>query len=182
MTYPPAIFLDRDGTIIEDLGYIRDPADVVFFPESFNALDILQKRFELFIITNQSGISKGITTEKEVITVNDHLVDILKSRNIPVRDVFVCPHVTDENCQCRKPSPFFINKAANQYHLNLSDSFIIGDHPSDVLCGINAGVTPIFLLTGHGSHHVDEIPPGIKVCETILDAANYILQKINKEI
>jgi D-glycero-D-manno-heptose 1,7-bisphosphate phosphatase len=177
MSNSPAIFLDRDGTIIEDRGYLKNAVDVVFLPGCFNALTLLKEHFELFIITNQSGISKGITNEEDVIDVNNHIINTLNANDISIREIFYCPHKTEDNCSCKKPNPFFINKAAELYNLNLADSFIIGDHPSDALCGINAGVTPIFLLTGHGTKHQDELPRGIKVCENIFDAAKYILEK-----
>jgi len=176
MTKRSAIFLDRDGTIIEDHGYIKDPLDIVFYPASFKALSILQKHFLLFIITNQSGISKGFTTAGEVAEVNNYLVGILKARNIDIYDIFCCPHRSEDNCDCKKPNPYFIKKAAELYNLNLADSFIIGDHPSDVKCGLNAGVKPIYLLTGHGRNHKDELENDIKICESILDAANYVIK------
>jgi D-glycero-D-manno-heptose 1,7-bisphosphate phosphatase len=170
----PAIFLDRDGTIIEDVGYIGNPENVLFYPESFEALSIMQKRFLLFIITNQSGISKGLTTENEVKQVNNYLLTILKDQDIEIRDIFCCPHKTEDNCTCKKPNPYFLKKAAEKYNLCLSQSYIIGDHPSDVYCGVNAGVQPIYLLSGHGRKHRDELDLDVKICENILEAANYI--------
>ncbi len=176
MANRPAIFLDRDGTIIEDQGIIKDPSDVVFYPMSFKALSILQKHFLLFIITNQSGISKGFISESEVKEVNKYLIEYLKARNIVIYDVFFCPHRTEDNCDCKKPKPYFIKKATDLYNLNLADSFIIGDHPSDIECGLNAGVKPIYLLTGHGNKHKDELAPNVKICNSILEAANYVVE------
>ncbi len=172
----PAIFLDRDGTIIEDRGYIKDPLDMVFYPESFRALKLLQEYFLLFIITNQPGVSKGLITEKDVRVVNDYLIESLKARGIVIYDIFYCPHMTEDNCACKKPSPFFIHKAARMYNLNLAESYIIGDHPSDVLCGINAGITPYYLLTGHGVKHRNELPDGITVFDNILEATENIIK------
>jgi histidinol-phosphate phosphatase family protein len=175
MAKHPAVFLDRDGTIIEDSGYIKDPSEIVFYPESFEALRILQKHFLLFIITNQSGVSKGLLTEDDVNKINKYLIEGLKARGILIYHIFYCPHGDEDNCRCKKPNPYFINKAAESYNLDLADSFIIGDHPSDVQCGINADVQPIFLLTGHGKYHKDELPENVKICKNILDAANFIL-------
>jgi histidinol-phosphate phosphatase family protein len=175
----PAVFLDRDGTIIEDRGYINDPLEMVFYPDSFKALSLLQEFFLLFIITNQSGISKGLITENEVKEINNYLIESLKARGIVIYDVFYCPHKTEDNCSCKKPSPYFIHKAAKMYNLNLDESFIIGDHPSDVLCGINAGVMPVYLLTGHGMKHRDELPGGIIICDNILEATRLIITKKN---
>ncbi|MBN1791347.1 MAG: HAD family hydrolase [Bacteroidales bacterium] len=170
----PAIFLDRDGTIIEDTGYIKNPLDMIFFSESFKALRLMQDYYLLFIITNQSGIAKGFITEDEVKSVNKYLVESFKSRNIIIHEIFYCPHKREDNCTCKKPFPYFINMAAELYNLSLKDSYIIGDHPSDVDCGLNAGVKPIYLLTGHGRKHWEEIAPYIKTCENILAAAHYV--------
>jgi histidinol-phosphate phosphatase family protein len=181
MAKHPAVFLDRDGTIIEDLGYIKDPSDIVFYPSSVKALSILQKHYLLFIITNQSGISKGLTTSDEVDKVNNSLVSRLKAKSVVIKDLFYCPHRSEDNCDCKKPKPYFIKKASEIYNLNLPDSFIIGDHPSDVLCGLNAGVKPIYVLTGHGTKHMNELANDIKICESILDAAQYIEKIRNRK-
>jgi D-glycero-D-manno-heptose 1,7-bisphosphate phosphatase len=177
----PAIFLDRDGTIIQDLGYLKNPQDVEFFSGTFTALLKLQERFLLFIITNQSGISKGITTANEVKQVNDYLVETLKSKGIIISYVFCCPHTNEDNCACKKPKPYFIHQAADLYHLNLKGSYIIGDHPSDVECGLNASVTPIYVMTGHGTKHKNELSSNCVICQDLVEASNYILEntKIN---
>jgi D-glycero-D-manno-heptose 1,7-bisphosphate phosphatase len=176
MAKHPAVFLDRDGTIVEDRGYIKDPLEMVFYPESFKALSILQEHFLLFIITNQSGISKKLTTEREVKEVNKYLIETLKAKDIVIFDIFYCPHKSEDNCNCKKPNPYFIYKAAELYNLNLAGSYIFGDHPSDVSCGLNAGVQPVYLLTGHGKKHKDELAQDVKICKNILDAANYVIK------
>ena len=102
-----AVFLDRDGTIIHDNGYLSDTAQVEFFPDTFEALKRLQSEYELFIVTNQSGISKGITAEEDVQKVNDYIDGILRSHGIIIREWMVCPHQTEDNCACKKPKPFF---------------------------------------------------------------------------
>ncbi len=170
-----AVFLDRDGTIIEDTGYINDPAQVIFYPESFEALKLLQEKFLLFIITNQSGIAKKLLTVEEVENVNNFIIQTLNSKGIEIRDIFCCPHNTEDNCICRKPNPYFINTAVQKYNINKSTSFIIGDHMSDVMCGINSGIIPIYVLTGHGKDHEKDISKDITVCENIKEASNYIL-------
>lgn len=174
-----AVFLDRDGTIIRDTGYLKNPQDVEFFPESFAALLKLQEHFLLFIITNQSGISKGITTENEVNVVNDYIVGTFKSSGIQIADVFCCPHANEDNCNCKKPKTYFIHHAAKLYSIDLTKSFIVGDHPSDVQCGINAGVTPIYLLSGHGSKHKNELNSDCIICENIFEASKHILISCN---
>lgn len=178
MARHPAIFLDRDGTIIEDKGYIGNPSSVEFYSYTFEALDLLQNHFLLFVITNQSGISKGFIAEDEVQEVNRYITDTLKTNGITIFDTFYCPHKNEDNCRCKKPKPYFINKAAQLYNVDLSKSFIIGDHPSDIECGINAGVTPIYLLSGHGSKHRDELVINSKIFTNLLDASKYIISTI----
>lgn len=173
-----AIFLDRDGTIIKDAGYIKNLQDVEFFNESFPALLQLQERFLLFIITNQSGISKGLTTEDEVKTVNGYVVETLKSKGINIEYVYCCPHSDEDNCICKKPKPYFIYEAEKLFQLELKNSYIIGDHPSDVECGLNAGIIPIYLLTGHGEKHRHELKHDIIISKNILEAAN-VINKLN---
>ena len=172
----PAIFLDRDGTIIADIGYLKKSQDVIFFPETFTSLQRLQEIFQLFIITNQSGISKGITTENEVKLVNNYIVETLKSKGIIISHVFCCPHTNEDNCICKKPKPFFIQQATKLYNLNLEYSYIIGDHPSDVECGINGKIKPIYVLTGHGEKHKNELNSECVICDNIAKASKYIIE------
>jgi len=174
MAKHPAIFLDRDGTIIDDAGYIKHASEVKFYPFTFKALDILQEHFLLFIITNQSGISKGLVTVKEVEEVNNHILNTLKKQGIAIYDFFCCHHKSEDNCECKKPKTYFIEKARQLYNIDLSQSFIIGDHPSDVQCGINAGITPIYVLTGHGDKHKNEIKKETIICNNILEATKYL--------
>lgn len=173
-----AIFLDRDGTIIEDVGYIKNPEDVQFFSGTFPALLKLQDFFQLFIITNQSGISKGITSYNEVDNVNAYILNALNSEGIYVTELFCCPHSNEDNCECKKPKPYFVRYAAEKYNLNLSESIIIGDHPSDVECGLNAGMIPVYVLTGHGYKHKNELNYNCIICSDIADATKYVLQSM----
>lgn len=180
MTKHPAIFLDRDGTLIDDVGYIQHSSEVSFYPFTFEALSLLQEHFLLFIITNQSGIAKGITTESEVSAVNNYIVNALKEQCIDIYEVFCCPHNTEDYCECKKPKTYFIDKAQQLYNIDLSRSFIIGDHPSDIQCGLNAGISPIYLLTGHGQKHLNEIDADTVICSDILEASKYIILKNNQ--
>ncbi len=178
MKKPPAIFLDRDGTLIEDNGYLHHPSEVQFFPYTFQVLRALQEHFFLFIVTNQSGIAKGITSETEVMAVNRHIVETLQREEITLLEFYYCPHKTEDRCNCKKPHPHFLQLAAQRYGLDLAKSFIIGDHPSDVECGLNAGVTPLYLLTGHGQKHKNELPPDIAIFSNLSDASEFILTSI----
>ncbi|MCK7535486.1 MAG: HAD-IIIA family hydrolase [Marinilabiliales bacterium] len=178
MAKHPAIFLDRDGTIIEDNDYIKNTSDIVFFPYTFKALKLLQKQFLLFVITNQSGISKGMISDSEVQEVNKYITEFLKTEGITILDTFYCPHKNEDDCICKKPRPYFLKKAAQLYNVDLPKSFIVGDHPSDVECGINAGVTPIYLLSGHGKKHKDELVFNSRICKNLSDASRFIMSTI----
>lgn len=170
-----AVFLDRDGTLIEDRGYIKTSDNVIFFNQTFDALLKLQNAYELFIITNQSGVSKGLISLDEVKTVNHYILHQLQKKGIQIADIFVCPHAREQQCQCMKPKSFFLEKAAAAFNIDLQNSFSIGDHPCDVELAENVGGTGIYLLTGHGKKHVNELPEHCLIVPDINAAANLIL-------
>jgi len=171
----PAVFLDRDGTLIEDRGHLRDPDDVVFYPDTAEALRRLQKEFRLFIVTNQSGIGKGLITAAEAGRVNGYVVERLQQEGVRIEQVYCCPHRREDLCACIKPNPLFLNQAAKDYHLDLSRSFTVGDHPHDVQLAGPAGAAGLYVLTGHGSRHRTELPAGTTVVPGIREAADWIL-------
>ncbi len=175
----PAIFLDRDGTLIEDRGHLSHPNDVVFYPDTANALLRLQRHARLFIVTNQSGIGKGLITAADADRVNNHVVEQLRQKGVQIERVYCCPHRRDENCSCMKPAPLFMEQAEQEYGLDLSASFAIGDHPHDVHFAENAGGTGIYILTGHGQQHRNELPAETTVLPGIREAADWIIGCLN---
>ncbi len=170
----PAIFLDRDGTLIEDVGYLGDPEKIRVYPDTVSALRLLADRYLFFIVTNQSGVAKGELSLEEVDRVNARLGDILDERGIHINRWYVCPHSREENCACAKPSPLFLKQAARKYGVDLKKSFILGDHPSDVYTGDAVGTCGLYVMTGHGSRHIHELDPGRIVFHTLYDAALWI--------
>ncbi len=152
-----AVFLDRDGTIIEDLGYLNDVSDIAFFPETIEALHQLQKHFLLFIVTNQPGIARGIISSEEVDHINSQIAKTFAEAGIEITDIYFCPHDRSDNCECIKPNSYFLQKAARDFNIDLQRSFVVGDHPCDVQLAVNVGARGIFVLTGHGSKHVGGI-------------------------
>jgi len=179
--YRSAIFLDRDGTLIEDVGVLDNPEDIRLFPDTVDALRQLQKRHRLFVVTNQPGIAEGRLTAEQVSAVNNRLNARLRQEGIKIEEWYVCPHTRRDRCQCIKPNPTFLLQAAKDYDLDLRRSFVIGDHPHDVLTGDSAGAFGLYLLTGHGPRHLDELPPDRLVFHTIGDAAAWILKHPNAE-
>ncbi len=172
----PAVFLDRDGTLIEDRGHLRSPSEVVFFPDTIRALRLLQKTFKLFIVTHQPGIAEGTVQAAEVARVNDHVVRRLARAGIRIERVYCCPHRRSDNCGCIKPNVYHLGIAAREFGIDLGKSFVIGDHPHDVELARNAGGTGIYVLTGHGTKHRQELPAGALVTSGIREAATLILE------
>ena len=152
-----AIFLDRDGTINEDVGDLFTPDKLVFIPRAIDALKLLQERFVLLIVTNQSGVGRGVFNKDEYTRFNSYFIKMLKNQGINIKEVFCCPHVKEDRCICRKPNTYFIEKAKKAYNLDINNSYCVGDHPHDMEMAKNSGARSIFLLTGHGIKHRQEL-------------------------
>ncbi len=175
-TRRPAVFLDRDGTLIEDRGHLRSPDEVVFYPDTVPALRALQAAgFVLFLVTHQAGVGMGLITQAEADRVSAHVADRLREAGIGLAAVYCCPHRRDEGCGCIKPKPHFLHLAARDHGIDLGRSYAIGDHPHDVDLAVNAGGTGIYVLTGHGEKHRRELRPGTVVHPGIGAAAAWIL-------
>lgn len=173
-----AIFLDRDGTIIEDKGHLSKMSEVVFFQNSFEALLRLQMNYLFFIVTNQPGVSRGLISREDVNHVNAEIVKRFAQSGIEFTDIYVCPHDRSDNCDCIKPNPYFLRKAARDYRIDLQRSFVIGDHPHDIQLAENAGAQGIYLLTGHGREHLAELTEDVEIASGIMEAALKIIYKI----
>lgn len=141
-----ALFLDRDGTIIEDRGYIRDPALVQLLPGAADVLRELQDAgWALVVVSNQSGVGRGLITPAEMDAVQARFLEVMTAAGVEITASYFCPHRPDENCCCRKPSPFHVEQAAREYGLDLGKSWMMGDRKSDIQCGKNAGCRTIWL-------------------------------------
>jgi D-glycero-D-manno-heptose 1,7-bisphosphate phosphatase len=178
----PAIFLDRDGTIIKDNGYIAKMTDIEFYPYTFSCLRQLQKEFLLFIVTNQSGISKGLISHGDVIKIHSHILQKMKANGIVIKEIYYCPHKNEDNCSCKKPQTFFIDEAKAKYSIDILNSYVIGDHPSDVELSINSKAKGVYVLTGHGKKHYAElsnIKHKIKIHQNLEFAAKSILKVLH---
>ncbi len=173
-TKRPAVFLDRDGTIIEDRGHLSRPSQVAFFAGTVSALRRLKEHFELFIVTNQSGVAKGLLTMEDVGRVNGHVLSYLSGFGIRIIDTYVCPHDASDGCECIKPKPYFLRKAEKNHGIDLSRSFAVGDHPHDVAFAENAGAQGIYVLSGHGIKHRSELWEDARIAAGIEQAADII--------
>lgn len=171
----PAVFLDRDGTLIEDRGHLARPSEVVFFPDTVPALRRLQETFLLFIVTNQSGVAQGVVTIDEVCQVNAYVCEQLARHSVNVVAVYACPHQRTDGCECIKPKPYFLQMAAKEHGIDLRRSFTVGDHPHDVGLARAVGARGVYVRTGHGERHLEELSTAEVVVPGIREAADWIL-------
>ncbi len=182
MNKKKAILLDRDGVLIEDKNYAYKIEDFELLDGVIEGLKLLQKEFLFFIITNQSGIGRGYYTIQDFQNFNDHLIHVLKENKINILKTYFCPHLKEDNCDCRKPNTKFVDEIIEDFNIDINNSWMIGDHPSDIQFGINVACRTIFLTTGHGDKHMDELKAhGIKptlICNSFLDATKEILKSI----
>lgn len=175
-----AIFLDRDGTINEDRGYIFKKKDLIFIKGAIKGLLLLQKFYNLYIITNQSGINKGFFTEKQYKEFNKYFLQKLKTKGVKIKKIFYCKHTDNDKCICKKPSTYFIKVIKSKENIDLKNSFTIGDHPHDIEMGKKAGTRTIYLLSGHGKKHFKELKQKPDyITKNLLKAAEYIINKEN---
>lgn len=141
-----AVFLDRDGTVIEERGYLSDPAGVQLLPGAAEALGALAENgWKLIVVSNQSGVGRGLIPPGRMAEVHQRFLAMLHQGGVPVTATYICPHVPEDQCECRKPSPFLLHRAAREHALDLSASWMIGDREGDILCGHNAGCSTIWL-------------------------------------
>lgn len=152
MNLPRAVFLDRDGVLIEDRHYLHRIEEVVIIPGVIPALQRLAAAgFELFIVTNQSGVGRGYFALADVEKVHHHLLTEFARHGIAIRKIYVAPEAPEQPSRGRKPSPQFLFDARDEFGLDLAKSFLVGDKWIDLECGWNAGVQKSILVrTGYG--------------------------------
>ena len=180
MPTKPAVFLDRDGTLIVDKDYLRRPEEVIIFPGAGAALKKLQNAgFLLFIVSNQSGVGRGLFTVADVENVHAHLQREFAREGVHFQKIYFAPEAPEQPSRGRKPSPQFLFDARGEFDLDLSRSFIIGDKLSDLECGWNAGVKKSLLVrTGYGADLERASPEKLKsatVVDDLTAAVNWIL-------
>lgn len=153
-----ALFLDRDGVIIDYIPYLSQPEQVKIPQSAGSTLKQWQDAGYLLILyTNQSGVGRGYFSLEDVEAVHRRVFHEYQKFGVFFHDVLLCPHHPSENCQCRKPSPYLLLEASRKYDIDIAQSFFIGDAPSDLECAIKAGCQPVLLLTGRGKSTVKQI-------------------------
>lgn len=142
-----ALFLDRDGVINIDYGHVHTKENFKFIEGIFELCMTFQKQgYLIIVITNQTGIGKGYYTDKTFNELNEWMILKFNEVGVSVTKTYYCPHVPEDNCFCRKPNPGMIIEAMNDYSIDLSKSFLIGDKESDIQAGKKAGIKHLILF------------------------------------
>lgn len=183
----PAIFLDRDGTVVRNVPFNADPDKVELMPGAARALRSLWSAgYRLFLASNQSGLARGLFTERELDAVTARLEALLLAEGVRLDGIYVCPHHPDGTvlkwhgpCECRKPMPGMLLQAADEHDIDLGSSWLIGDILDDVEAGKRAGCNAVLLLNGGETEWVPgpyRVPDG--VASGLYGAARIILRRL----
>lgn len=170
--------MDRDGTLIDEKYYLSDPERVLLIPGTPAALsDLRDAGFALVVVTNQSGIARGLYSEDDYHAVATRLDDLLAAAGSPVDATMYCPHHPDagHSCDCRKPATGMYRQAAAELGLALANSYYVGDKVSDVTPALELGGVGVLVRTGYGADEAARVPAGTVVVEDLAGAARLIL-------
>ena len=176
-----AVFLDRDGTLIEDKDYLSHPDEVVIYPGVPEALRrLMDAGFKLVIVTNQSGVGRGYFSLADLEKVHNHLTEQFRRHGVRFDRIYIAPEAPDQPSRGRKPSPQFLFDARDELRLDLQRSYMIGDKLIDLACGWNAGVKrSILVRTGYGAKVESQRTPELAraiVVDDLPAAADWILK------
>jgi D-glycero-D-manno-heptose 1,7-bisphosphate phosphatase len=179
----PAVFLDRDGTIAEEVGYLNHASRFRMFPFVAAAIQRFNEAgLPVVVVTNQSGVGRGYFPESLVHTVNEMMTKQLTDAHARIDAIYYCPHTSSENCNCRKPRTGMLDRAAREHSLDLQRSFVVGDRYGDVELARNARARSVLVRTGYGegelTWHAAKWPvqPDF-VAEDLAQAADWILRQ-----
>lgn len=181
------VFLDRDGVLIEDVGYLKNPDNIVLLPNTIAALKNLKKiGFLLIIVTNQAGVAKGFFTLNDLEKVHERLIGIYKDNGIEIDDLYFCPHHKDGavkpyniGCSCRKPDIGMITGGVEKFGIDIGKSFMVGDKDSDILLAKNSGLKSFYLRNTMYEHDKNIVPD---FCVSDLKEAADIIIKLHESI
>ena len=154
-----AVFLDRDGTMARDVPYCRSPEDFELFPSTAKAVKLLREHgFKVIVITNQSGIARGYFTEETLARIHEKMKKELAKEGAGVDGIYYCPHHPDDNCDCRKPRPRLVLQATEDFNIDLTRSFVVGDLEMDVGLGRAVGCRTVLLPNPGNENRKQEAP------------------------
>jgi len=183
----PAVFLDRDGTLIEERGYLDRMELLELFPWTADALRLLKRAgYTLVVVTNQSAIARGVIDEAFLDQVHHEISARLARGSATIDRYYYCPHLANapveryrQTCRCRKPGPGMIEQACRDLDLDPARSFMVGDRWLDVACGVGAGTHTVRVLTGHGAAEPTTPPVNANanaILDNLMEAAGWILR------
>jgi D-glycero-D-manno-heptose 1,7-bisphosphate phosphatase len=183
-TRAPPVFLDRDGTLIVELGYLSDPNQVRMEEGVVEGLTVLRARgHPLVVLSNQSGIGRGMFTAEDAQRVNARLAALLRDRDVEIMAWYLCPHTPETSCDCRKPLPGMAVAAARDWQLELPGSYVIGDKRADLELADAIGGTGILVTTGHGREFAGWARGHARpVFDSLLAAADYIVKSAGQAV
>jgi D-glycero-D-manno-heptose 1,7-bisphosphate phosphatase len=178
-----AVFMDRDGTLNEEVGYLSRMEQLRIYPQAYEAIRLINAAgLKAVVVTNQSGIARGYFTEDFVRSVHDRINELLGAEGARIDGFYVCPHhpvygngIYKQHCQCRKPEPGLLLQAADEMNIDLTRSYMIGDMLKDIEAGKKTGAKSILVKTGYGSNIVRTDMPAY-IAEDILDAVQWIMK------
>ena len=176
----PAVFVDRDGTIVVERYYLADPEDVELVPGAARALAALVAAgYALVVVTNQSGIARGLYDETAFHEVQRRVEELLAAEDVRFDAVFYCPHHPDFTgpCECRKPGTALFRRAAAELGLDLARSFFVGDRLKDVVPAFELGGRAVLVRTGYGVEHEPAAGPEVAVVDDLAALAELILRQ-----
>jgi D-glycero-D-manno-heptose 1,7-bisphosphate phosphatase len=182
----PAVFLDRDGTINEQMGYINHLSRFKLLDQAVPAIGRLNAAgVKVVVVTNQSGAARGYFPASLVDEIHALLQKILAAGGAHLDGIYTCLHGPDDDCACRKPRPTLMEQAARDLNLDLSRSYAVGDRYRDIETAANAGTKGILVLTGYGRGEYEYLRAAqrvqpVKVADDLLDAVEWILQDLGK--
>jgi D-glycero-D-manno-heptose 1,7-bisphosphate phosphatase len=183
-----AVFLDRDGTMIEDVGYLDRLERLKLFPYTVDAVRLLNRGgFKVVVVTSQNGVANGVLTEEFLSEAHAHLSRVLDSAGAKVEGYYYCPHSPHASveryrveCECRKPKPGMILAAARDHGIDIPRSFVVGDRWRDIEMGLAAGTRAVLVQTGYGKTEASRRPAhlaDVPVVANLIEATSLILKK-----
>jgi D-glycero-D-manno-heptose 1,7-bisphosphate phosphatase len=188
-----AIFIDRDGTINEDIGYASHPDQLFIYPYAAEAIRLINDAgLKVIVVTNQSGIARGLYDEAMLDRIHEKLIRELASQGARLDAIYYCPHhprIGNQSyrkaCACRKPQAGMLERAAREHNINLAQSFVIGDKASDINLASNAGGRGVLVRTGYGEETLANLEHHpcypLIVAKDLLEAVRRILSECRNE-
>jgi heptosyltransferase-2 len=178
---PAAVFLDRDGTLNRDVGYLSDPDQLELLPGVEPAVRALNDAgFRVVVVTNQSGVARGLITAPQLDAIHRRLTERLRAAGAVIDEILCCPHHPEARCGCRKPEPALVAEAQARLGIDLARSFVVGDKLADVRLARRVGAKSVLVRTGHGQQTLERWPEGEPppdhVADDLPNAVRWILQ------